>query len=76
MDSLSSRKKSSALESATSTLFHKNIRGGYATLAESIRTSSVGAKVRKDVWVKLKNETGTTTFTLRLGPQLSSELAG
>ncbi len=34
MDSLSSRKKSSALESAASTLFHKNTRGGvgYARL--------------------------------------------
>src|SRR6266481_250590 len=34
MNSLSSRKKSSALESATSTLFHKNTRGdvGYARL--------------------------------------------
>src|SRR5260370_33258186 len=33
MNSLSSRKKSSALESAASTLFHKNIRGGVGSMA-------------------------------------------
>src|SRR5882672_1510427 len=41
MNALSSRKKSSALESATSTLFHKNTRGGVC--AESTRPhQSVG----------------------------------
>jgi hypothetical protein len=45
MNSLSSRKKSSALESATSTLFHKKVGSEVCTFAESTRPSSVGGQV-------------------------------
>src|SRR6266404_3915715 len=62
-------KKSSALESATSTLFHKNIPVGYARNQRGLISRWAG-------WTgclgKLENETETITW--RLGPQLSSEL--
>ena len=50
MNSLSSRKKSSALESATSTLFHKNTWGGGGMHTCRINeVSSVGGQVGMDI---------------------------